>query len=420
MLKREISGWFVCMVCAAGTVRADGDGWLGQSQSPDGPPIAWCECAWVQDDAAGNVYLPDGWKVPAGMTRAVKMKTTVPGRLYSDGVTLYAWQPRRGMIRRVKTTADGGLADDGLWCRLPDWRYSFFFVPTVQTNGYAGRFRALLLHRETKTVYGLDAEGTCSPPLHVCGAAERAAVRSVALHPVTGDLLVGSTWPEMLIRRYRTDGTPVRNAKWPYRCRADEMKSAGGRLWALGGNARTIDEAGETTGGRTIGENANVTRDVARGAAGVWLATTQGAQYYPAADPTGRCAVRLGGLPGVSGVAVLNGRVLAVAGGRLFALWLDDRPDEPLHSDERWLVRPNRYDGRGTAVEARDGLFFIRDEGSRKTWAFNPEQTQWLLRHKRQYETNVTVRADTPLEARADGWAVRYDPVRKGLYRFRP
>jgi hypothetical protein len=197
------------------------------------------------------------------------------------------------------------------------------------------------------------------------------------------------------------------------------MKMAGGRLWALGSVACAVDETGRPDAGRTIGRDANVVRDIARGDGGFWLATTQGAQFYPDGDAHGACPVRLGGLPDVSAVALCRGRVLAAAGPRLFAMWLDDEADEPFHSDEQWLVRPFRYDGKATAIDAADGLFFIAEETFKTTWAFNPDHTQWLSRQKRQFETNRTVRVNNPLVAREGAWEVRYDPVRKGIRRVR-
>ena len=183
--------------------------------------------------------------------------------------------------------------------------------------------------------------------------------------------------------------------------------------------AQTVDDSLAVREDGAVGRNAYIVRGIARGAGGWWLATTQGAQFYADADTTRSPSRRIGGLADVDAVGILEGRILVAARHRLLSLWLDDRADDPLASDERWLVHADSYDGRCSGIEARDGIFLLRDVGVGKTWAFNPKIANWMQRHMRQHATNLEVNVIHPLEARENGWTVRYDPVRRGLLRSR-
>jgi len=114
-------------------------GTLGQSQPSDVEPIAWFDCSWCADDGEGNVYLPDGWMIPAGTTSPVRSARTVrpkpaltgvppdvagfawggnvlaKGRLPKSGDYVFSTKWPDSKVHRV--TANGREIVDGFWPR---------------------------------------------------------------------------------------------------------------------------------------------------------------------------------------------------------------------------------------------------------------------------------------------------------------
>ena len=143
---------------------------------------------------------------------------------------------------------------------------------------------------------------------------------------------------------------------------------------------------------------------LAWGGKGYWLATSQGMQYFPSVDPK-VCRKRIGGLAGVTALAVCKGRVLAVSGYRMHVMWLDDRADEPFESDMDALVG-NRWRGVADGIDVADGKFYIRERESGETWCFDPEVTQWVFREKRMFRCDRPVAAEARRAQVAGGVAV--------------
>ena len=251
-------------------------GWLGQSQPPDAPPIPWTECAWICEDGSGNIYLPDGWRIRAGDHTAGKMKHAVPFRLYCDGCCLYGWDAPKRSVRKVRAV-DDGIVDDGEFCRLPHANYSLHFIPSALECGVASGRKVLALDRTAGNVIAVSSDGRIEAPLFSFADKEYAQlVRSVGVLPQTGDLLLGTYWPDCRIYRFRPDGTELRNASWPFRTRSDAMVFSGGRLWAMAGQvAQTVDDSLAVREDGAVGRNAYIVRGIARGAGGFMPMPTQ-------------------------------------------------------------------------------------------------------------------------------------------------
>jgi len=155
-----------------------------------------------------------------------------------------------------------------------------------------------------------------------------------------------------------------------------------------------------------------------------------------------------------------DGRILVGAGYRMLNFWLDDRPGDPISSDDNWHVA-KRWNEKIDLIEVRDDVFYLRDATAGGVTAFDPRVTEWVFREKRQYAvTNFTFKAradrvrfgkrrDYAAVATADGlllyhhessgcnrllqtlpvkatvlaaedeWLVAYEPSHKALVRYR-
>ena len=447
-------------VCATGgsfaAPRLALHGELGQSAKPGSAPVEWTDAAWCVNDSKGNVYLPGGWRIPAGGTDAEKMSETVNGDIFSDGRDLWAWTQGNATIRRLEVTP-GGLKASGQSFRLDDWRYHLFFAPAGLERGYAEGAKLFGIRRGRTDVCAWDAQGRpLGAVFDFSGKVKRPRlVHSVGLHPETGDLLLGLYWPESKVRRFSKDGGEVVAGVWPVSFMCEHVfPVAGGGMWFAGGSARKLSD--DYVNPLSLGWNSHGVHGVARAPGGWWLATTQGAQYFPDASPRGAPpARRVGGLANIGVLSISHGFVLAFSGYAMYGFWLDDLPDEPLSRDQNWTVG-GKWSGRAASVDvAPDGSFLIAwtDGKKSETWSFDPRITDWKDRARRMFKTSAppparpvnetrlgrfrAVAADgeialfdgaakvasTPSDATAvaaEGrWLVAYSPSRRAVLRFK-
>ena len=390
---------------AAPTLEMRGE--LGQSAKEGTPPVGWTGAAWCVNDKDGNVYLPGGWMVPAGKTDAERMSASVSGDLLTDGRDIYAWTQGNATIRRLEVVP-GGLKKTGFSFRLDDRKYDLSFVPAGLEKGFGARAKLLALDRGSKEVRAWDAEGR--PLGAVFKFADKVAkpklVHSAGVHPETGDMLLGFYWPESKVRRFSPEGVEMLDGVWPvsFMC-VGIQPVVGGGTWFLGGSARKLSDSYAKT--ISLGWNSHGVRGVARGTDGWWLATTQGAQYFPDSARRGAPpAKRVGGLAGVNALAISHGFVIAFADYSMYGMWLDDLPDEPLSRDQNWTVG-GKWSGRVKSVDVTpDGRFLIAwtNGKSDETWSFDPRVTDWKDRAKRMYRTSEPPPARALNEARVGRW----------------
>lgn len=360
-------------------------GELGQSALPDKPPVAWTGASWCVGDAQGTVYLPDAWRIRAGSRQPEKMKASVPGTLFGDGRDIYAWTAHDATVRRLKVVPDG-LAPTSFSFRLDDWRYHLFFAPAGLTNGYARQGRLFGLHPGTKKVHAWDGAGRPLGSVFSCsGKVEKLhLVHAVGLHPETGDLLLGLYWPECRVRRFTPSGEEVTGGVWPISFMCEFFFPALDGLWLAGGSARSFSDT--YARGPEWGWHSHAVKGVARTAGGWWVATTQGAQFFPEGAPRARAPeCRVGGLARITALGLSDGFVLAASQYALYGLWLDDEPNEALSRDQNWTVG-GKWSGRIVALEtAADGAFVMawEDGRTRETWRFDPRLTDIKDRKRR-------------------------------------
>ena len=393
---------------------------IGQSQKPGTEPIPWTDCAWCVSDANDNVYLPDGWLIRAGRRTAEKMSANVSGRLYSNGSSLFAWTARNGVMTRVKPT-DGGLAADGTAFRSPKWDVLFAFAPDGCTEGFAADGRFFVYEKDDRKVVAYGADGTCVGEMLDVGAQKfKTDVTAIAIHPQSGDLILQTYYPQCFVRRFRRDGTEVKDGVWPQAMFGGGFAYVSGELWGFRGGAWPVrDRLGVRADGLGGGE-ATETRGVAWGGDGWWLATTQGALFYSRQDRK-RCIKRLGGVSGVSAFAVSpSGEIIASAGNRILAFWLDDGPDDAPHSngDWMWSLGGRWGNDRVESVVWRNGLFLFREEREPATWALDLSVNQWVRRRQRMFKTNEVVSV-TATDTTCGNWSVSYDAEKRAFVRER-
>lgn len=331
-------------------------GVLGQSQGLTNEPIAWCSCAWIADDGNGNVYLPDGWMIPAGTTRAVRSETT-----------------------RSPPPALVGTP------------------PDVSAFDWGGN---------------VLAKGTL---------------------PNSGDYVFSTKHPDSKIHRVTPEGREIRDGFWPRKTYAERFCVADGDLWALAGRAVRLSERLRLGEGATIGGGYDSSvHGVARGNDGWWLATSQGAHYYPD-DEGGLYLRRIGGLAQPTALALSRGRVVAVFGCRIMMFDLDDRADEQVkggRTEWNWFVGAS-WKTHVDGIDVIDGVFYLHDAVKDETWRFDPTygDDDYARRAKRMCRSDVVVTNRTcggtigGLEATAiaheGAWAVAYVPGKKAIVVFK-
>ena len=398
------------LMAAVASVRLVPDGLLGQS-GHKGAFVEWTGCRSCEGDADGNVFLPGGWMVPA-----------------SGG-------PAEKAANGAKTASTQG-----------------------RPVGFAAMASRFTIDQKKHEVVGWDAGGKCIGAVFSYGGkVERPdLVKVAAVHPETGDLLLGAYWPECLVHRFRPDGTEVLGAVWPFKAMAEGFSLAGGKMFAVGERAY---ELSDKFGALSFGVDSGRVYGVARGKGGWWLATSQGAQFYTdAAVQSGRPAARrIGGLSNATAVGLSDGRVLVAEGCRIHCMWLDDRPDEPFSSSHDWCVIGKWKGSVDSIAKAEDGAFFLHwsDGKGEAAWRFDPRITEWKDRKKRFHEVEagkaprrpaneadigggvravaekgeiVLYRGSSRVGAYAvsatavaaeGGWLVAYVPEMRGLVRFR-
>ncbi len=234
------------------------------------------------------------------------------------------------------------------------------------------------------------------------------AVACVGTLAETGELLVGTGYPESRVHRFGADGKEIVDDVWPRRGWYDHLVNVGGRTFGLKTGATELTRT--LAGARSFkigGAEAEWSHGLVVQADGYWLKTHQGWLYYEASAPT-RCVRRHGDLRGVTALALLDGVVYAFRGSRIDRLWLDARPDEPLLGSGFDGGRAaGRWRGEVDAVEVVDGkrlrYSFAGEEGS---WILDPSVTEWIFRARREYRTKADVVTRKRTQDRLGGYAV--------------
>jgi len=368
------------------------DSVLGQSQPPDAEALPFLSCTGAAVAADGALWTMAGERAYAFDTRALglglnalRRTVSLPAGAVSTGVR---WDGRRlfcacgnGSLYALDPVTET-VVPFGRW---PEKARSFAVAADAFAVGFAARAKLFIL--DGNTVYGLDGAGkevgavlSLPPPgdpsWWYC---------AVALEPATGDLLVGSYWPDCKVYRFTPSGEPVTVAGWPRGGHAQLLTELAGQAWILlgGGSSAPLPPVRRSPADDLPGLPAAWTWYhsglAASPAGGWWLATSQGLVGYDA-DRT-PSHQRLGGLPGVSllGLAPDGTLVAAVEGGQRFVrLGLADGPGTAFRSDanEPWRTG-NAWTAYASAMAWDGERFLVLDRIGRRLWQFDPWHTAW-------------------------------------------
>lgn len=408
------------IVLLAAALSAAADGVIGQSQPVNAEPLPFLT-ATVIGDGKGNVYLNGSWRIASGRTNPEKVARTFTHPLLSDGRDIYSHHRNDRGLWLVRATADG-LVEERKVATLPgyEWALRFALAPHDCTIGFAARARIAVLDRTGRKVEGFSATGEPVGALaDLSGLTEKSPLECVGFLAETGEILVGTGYPERKTHRFAADGREIVDVSWPCAAEAASYWYANGRTWALSCTVKEI--ALDAVKRQVIGTGTlhNYNSIVWTGK-GYWLGTMRGAEYF-AADELSVPARRLGGAGEVTTLALLDGRVFATVGSRICMYWLDDLPDEPMSSDDFQLWHLGGYrDGTVTGVAKRDGKLvygFVPKGGSLETWQFDYRIFDWTHRADRLHRLDEPPPVNDPSAAIEDGWSVRYSPERKAILR---
>lgn len=199
-------------------------------------------------------------------------------------------------------------------------------------------------------------------------------LQTLAVDPLSGEILIGTTWPDCKIRVYGKDGTEPRH---PVSCRAEYMAVIDDMVWGLLNGARTVTGV---TGPPTVIQApwSDLTTGLTHLPDGSWwIATSQGLLEFDALrQPTGH---RIGGLSTLPLLSVApDGTLIAYDRGRMLRLSIDAAPDAPLHCGWREPFRVGaNWRSHACAMRFDGTRFLVLDDVANRLWAFDPWHTGW-------------------------------------------
>jgi hypothetical protein len=375
---------------AAEPSRLTFSGVLGQSQSADTEPLPFLGASGAAIDRFGKLWTAAGNRLYRfsratsgawSCTSTVSLPTGTFGPR-SDGDRLFFicsdWK-----LYALQPSSDSSQPAPTAVCSVPENLRNFAVAPAGLSIGFAASAKFFALSGDAVTAFSADGKSlgvvlTLTRPKDVSWW-----YTSVAVEPTTGDLLVGSYWPDTKIYRFRADGSQVTSGGWPRIGHAEHMAVTAGVAWALiGGGAVPLaqDDARPLNLPSLQAHWTYYPNGLAADpSGGYWLATTQGLVHF---DRRGRTdGLRLGGISGVRllSVAPDGTLVAAVEGGqRMIRLFADDTPSAPLSSDgnEPFRVAAGWSD-KACALSPAGAFFAVLDETARQVWAFDPWHPAW-------------------------------------------
>jgi len=367
-------------------------GVLGQSQPAGDDALPFVGTMGAALDSKGGLWTASGgrlYRFHRGRTgdrrldRKVKCPPGVAPRLplCSDGKDLFFGGANRIYVFSPNTPE----AEPRLFCTAVGNITAFAVAPTGLHKRFAARAKCFVLSDDTVSAFAADgtAVGTVlelSRPPSV-----KWSYRSIGILPETGDLLVGSYWPDSKVYRFTPDGQQEAGADWPRKACAAPIVTVGGQAWAmvLGGSAVPLPAASGNRAEITHGLDEHWTF-YCNGLAldpdgGYWMSTTQGLIHFDARRlPDGK---RLGGIGNVRSLAVApDGTVVASVerGQRLLRLYLDDAPGAPLACNGNEPFRTAAgWTHRTADLAWNDRTFLALDQTGKQLWNFDPWHTAW-------------------------------------------
>ncbi len=359
-------------------------GILGQSQVPGSEPCPFVGSSGLAIDQSGRLWTAYGDTLygfsqsGAGWTMSdkIQLPSAVSLGIRWDGKFLYA-ACYDGKIHKV---------DLGAKTVTPVFSYgektrTYAVAPAGLSAGFAkaGKFYML----EGATVSGYAADGTPLGAVLNLTLPEKAGwwYCSIGVEPNTGDLLVGSYYPDITVYRFKADGQQVVTDGWPRRgVSVDAIVNVGNTAWALCNAAVSLPNILKNPNDVKVLPQANSYYNnglIIDAKGNYWMSTTQGIiQFDPDGQPTHN---RIGGITGVNNMAVLaNGTLLGSIENkqRLFRMSISDDPNTALISggNEPWRVAGN-WSSTQAGIVADGTAYIVLDEQLKQLCQYDPERT---------------------------------------------
>lgn len=354
---------------AAGARGLTFDGALAQSEPAESAALPWTGCAGVTADAGGDLWAVAGDRVYHFTQDRLRESVALPTGIrlargdaqhlvcLSHEGAFYEFDLRTKQARLLckATFADGSGPGEFALASNGDI-YGLSRAGVVQRWDRDGKSLGVVLQLPPQTKWDY---------------------RAIGVDPATGDLWIGTYYPDMHLLRFRAgDKEPV-DAKEGF---AVLLAPIDGGLWSLGGGgeAQVLRPAAHRR--PVVGSYTGYPTGVAPAAdGGTWVSCAQGLVHFDALGrPTGE---RLGGLsaPGLVAVSSSGTVVNLIENSqRMVRLLADDEPNAAFASNanEPWRVAGG-WAGNALGLGWMGGGYMVLDKASKALWRFDPEHVAW-------------------------------------------
>jgi hypothetical protein len=382
--------WAGAAPWAAAAVSISFDGVLGQSQPPDAPPLPFLSTSGVMTDGDGHLWT-------ASENTLFRFTATKQGSWVGDKQvpipTAHAWigpvsDGKKGFIigydmevSVLDPQAGTVTATKALSTLTPGEHFNFAVAPDGLTQGFGAKGKFFLLEGTTVKAFGIDGS-PLGDVLTPQAAPSGWWYDVVGIEPHSGDMLVGSYFPDSKVYRFGVDGKQVLTDGWPRASFSDVLANIGGTMWTLnhdGGGKSLPPVLLQESDAATIatGWTVNPTGLAQDKSKNYWISCSQGLVQF---DPNGSPGKhRIGGLPGVHWMAVAADGTLVASveeGQRFVRLAIDDEPDAILASNgnEPFRVAAG-WQKKARGVGWDGNLFVVLTE--HEIWHFDPWHTAY-------------------------------------------
>lgn len=353
------------LAAVASTAGMRFSGVMGQSQAPGSEPIKFAEMRGAvpgENDTLWTLCGPFLYQMDvAGDVPVLKKRYSAYGfdlcgiddKLYfSSGGWLNSIDPETGKTAKIIKFPEKFVT----FCRGTG-KYSFLALTKDKVYGETGG----KWHELFKPVN------------------EKGRNYSIGIEPQSGDVLVGSEYPTMKIRRYSLDGKEYKDGSWPRSGHSRYLTEANKTAWALSNqaislpaNLKNVKEV------RTVGSEwaAPVTGMIIDSKGRYWLACDQGLLGYDARGNS--LDIRAGGISNITALSASDkGELYAVSEGRLIRMPIDAGSYDPFTSNQSKFIIGRNYRSKGCDMTFSGNILFILDDVKKMLWTFDPGHMKW-------------------------------------------
>ncbi len=343
-MKFIFIGMLVCLatLLPAGT-RLSFSGVLGQRAPAGADVVRFTGVNALVGGHGNDIRFAVGARIfDLGADHAVTNRAAVPGGsavkwMQFDGAAHYVSAANRIVYRM---DADCRLNE---FVAFPREYRAVCVVPDGLTTGVGAKAKIVAI--EDRAVKGWDAAGRSLGTLFELPKTKGdSPFVTIGVLPGSGDVIVGTYYPDCAVYRFTAEGKQVLEKGWPYlRHQQYGMQALAGKLFAFGGKSAIEIKDNMSVKGLEIGDGVfdRGIRGIAKVSSGYYLGTTQGIKFYPCTNLK-EASLRIGGLTDVTGLASVDGRILcATQSGTTIRLLADDLPDGILSCDADGIWRIN-------------------------------------------------------------------------------